>query len=54
MRQKGKNTGVLDKTHPPYVDRIALLKRTIAQEGVDTGSYHSHQERFAEVVKELK
>lgn len=52
--QKGKNTGVLDKTHPPHVDRIALLKRTIAQEGVDTGSYHSHQERFAEVVKELK
>jgi len=51
---KGKNTGVLDKTHPAYVDRIALLKGTITQEGVDTGIYKSHQERFAEVVKELK
>ncbi len=49
--QKGKNTGVLDKTHPPYENRIALLKHTIAQEGMDAGSYHSYKERFAEVVK---
>lgn len=52
--QKGKNTEVLDKTHPSYVDRIALLKRTIVQEGVDSGSYKIHQERFADAIKELK
>ncbi len=52
--QKGKNTGVLDKTHPPYVDRIAWLKSTIIQEGVDTGSYKTYQKRFAEVVKQIQ
>lgn len=51
---KGKNTEVLDKTHPSFVDRIAWLKGTIVQEGVDTGSYKSYQERFADVVKQIK
>jgi predicted Zn-dependent protease len=51
---KGKNTEVLDKTHPPLVDRIALLRQTIVQEGIDAGNYKKNQERFAEAVKELK
>jgi predicted Zn-dependent protease len=51
---RGKNTKVLDKTHPPLVDRIALLRQTIVQEGIDTGNYKKNQERFAEAVKELK
>jgi len=51
---KGKYTEVLDKTHPSYVDRIAWLKQTIVQEGIDTGNYKSRQERFAEAVKQVK
>ncbi len=51
---KGKNTEVLDKTHPSYLDRIAWLKQTIAQEGIDAGNYKNHQDRFAEAVKQVK
>ena len=49
---KGKNTEVLDKTHPSYVDRIAWIKKTIAQEGIDAGNYKNYKERFAETVKQ--
>ncbi len=52
--QKGKNTGVLDKTHPSYEARIALLKGTIMQEGIDTGNYKMQKGRFAEYAKLLK
>jgi predicted Zn-dependent protease len=51
---KGKQTEVLDKTHPSYEARIALLKETITREGIDTGNYKSHKGRFAENVKLLK
>ncbi len=51
---KGKQTEVLDKTHPSYEARIALLKDTITREGIDTGNYKTHKDRFAENVKSLK
>jgi predicted Zn-dependent protease len=51
---KGKKTEVLDKTHPSYEARIALLKETITREGIDTGNYKTHKDRFAENIKSLK
>ena len=51
---KGKTTEVLDKTHPAYDARITQLKETIANEGVDPGSYSSHKDRFADRIKALK
>jgi len=51
---KGKNTEVLDKTHPSYQDRITWLKETINREGLDAGTYKNYKERFAENIKQLK
>jgi predicted Zn-dependent protease len=51
---KGKQTEVLDKTHPSYEARIAVLKETIVREGIDTGTYKTHKDRFAENTKSLK
>jgi predicted Zn-dependent protease len=51
---QGKQTEVLDKTHPSYEARIALLKETIAREGIDTGNYRTHKDRFAENIKLVK
>jgi predicted Zn-dependent protease len=50
----GKNTEVLDKTHPSYQSRIVWLRDTITKEGMDAGSYKSYQDRFAETMKSLK
>ena len=50
----GKNTEVLDKTHPSYEDRIAWLKETILHEGLDSGAYKNYKERFAANIKPLK
>jgi predicted Zn-dependent protease len=50
---KGKQTEVLDKTHPPYDARITLLKETITREGIDSGNYKTHKNRFAENTKPL-
>jgi len=51
---KGKNTEVIDRTHPSFEDRIAWLKETITQEGLDAGAYKNYKERFAENIKLLK
>jgi predicted Zn-dependent protease len=51
---KGKNTKVLDKTHPSYKTRIAWLKETITQEGMDSGSYSNHKKRFDAAMKKGK
>lgn len=51
---KGKNTEVLDKTHPSYTTRIAWLKDTISREGLDSGNYKNHKERFDGVMKGMK
>lgn len=50
---KGKNTEVLDKTHPPYAQRIAVLKETIATEGMDAGGFKTYKDRFSAAVKGL-
>lgn len=51
---KGKQTEVLDKTHPPFEARIAWLKQAITNEGIDTGRHQTHKKRFAENVKRTK
>ena len=51
---KGKNTEVLDKTHPIYDTRIALLKETIAKEGIVSGNYKTQKERFDETMKSAR
>ena len=51
---KGKQTEILDKTHPSFNDRIAWINGTIKEEGVDSGNYKIAKERFAENIKELK
>jgi predicted Zn-dependent protease len=51
---KGKNTTVLDKTHPSYKIRIAWLKETIADEGLDSGSYKTYKVRFQAAMKKVK
>jgi predicted Zn-dependent protease len=49
---KGKQTEVLDKTHPSFESRIALLNLTITQEGLDAG--RKNKKRFAANIKILK
>ncbi len=51
---KGKQTEVLDKTHPSYESRIVWLNETITKEGIDTSNYKSYKERFAETIRKLK
>jgi predicted Zn-dependent protease len=51
---KGKTTEVLDKTHPAYESRIALIKETMAKEGIEAASYMTNKERFAAMIKGLK
>lgn len=51
---KGKQTEVLDKTHPPYETRIAWLKGTITEEGIDSGNYKNYKERFADATQQVK
>ncbi len=50
---KGSQTEVLDRTHPSYETRISWLKRTISQEGMDTGNYKTNRDRFTENTKRL-
>ncbi len=50
---KGKATETIDKTHPPFADRIAWLKDMIAKEGIDTASLQNYKERFLEVQKRI-
>lgn len=51
---KGKNTEVLDKTHPSYEVRIARLKGIIAEEGMESSTNKVFKERFLEVQKTMK
>jgi predicted Zn-dependent protease len=52
--EKGKATETIDKTHPPFADRIAWLKDMIAKEGIDTASLKNYQERFEDAKKSIK
>jgi len=51
---KGKTTEILDKTHPPYNDRIAWLKEMIGKEGIDPASLKNFKERFTDAQKSMK
>jgi predicted Zn-dependent protease len=51
---KGKATEVLDKTHPAYEERIALLKETMTKEGIESGAYKTFKERFTEALKRAR
>jgi predicted Zn-dependent protease len=51
---KGKQTEVLDKTHPSYDARIGWLNDTIKKEGIDSGNYKNFKERFTEAMKQFK
>lgn len=51
---KGKTTEVLDRTHPAYETRVALLKEAMAGDGIDPAAYKTHKERFADVMKNVK
>jgi predicted Zn-dependent protease len=51
---KGKETAIIDKTHPPFNDRIAWLNGMIKEEGIDSGNYKTDKDRFVEYIKLLK
>ncbi len=51
---KGKATEIIDRTHPPFEARIALIKDTIEKEGIDTASLKTNKDRFSETIKNLK
>ncbi len=51
---KGKGTEVLDRTHPSYGERIAWLKGTIGEEGIDSAVFAKFRDRFSEAKKSLK
>lgn len=51
---KGKNTEVLDKTHPSYEVRIAWLKGIIADEGMENGASKTFKDRFIDMQRMLK
>jgi beta-barrel assembly-enhancing protease len=50
----GKETAIIDKTHPPFNDRIAWIRGMIKEEGVDSGNYKTVKDRFIEYIKLLK
>ncbi len=50
---KGKPTEIIDRTHPPFNERIAMIKDTIGKEGIDAGG-KTGKDRFAEATKNLK
>jgi predicted Zn-dependent protease len=51
---KGKQTEILDKTHPAYETRIARLKDTMAKEGIEPSRLKNFKERFADIRKTIK
>lgn len=51
---RGKSTEVLDKTHPDYDTRIALLRETMAKDGIDPAAYKTRKERFEDEMKKAK
>jgi predicted Zn-dependent protease len=51
---KGKQTEVLDRTHPSFEARIAGLNSTITREGMEPGSYKNYRERFSKAMATLK
>lgn len=50
---KGKQTEILDKTHPAYDARITALTEAMNSEGVKGDSLKNEKERFATVQKQF-
>jgi predicted Zn-dependent protease len=51
---RGTATEVLDKTHPAYDARIALIRETMTKESIESGRYRTNKERFAEAMQQLR
>lgn len=51
---KAKKTEILDKTHPPYDARVALINETISAEGIDAAGLKSNKDRFEQMLKGMK
>lgn len=51
---KGRNTEVLDKTHPAYDARIALVRDTMVKEGIESSAYRTNKDRFSDMMKHLR
>jgi predicted Zn-dependent protease len=48
---KGKHTGILDKTHPSYKERINRLMAAIQEEGLEGSASNTFPKRFTEIKK---
>lgn len=51
---KKKETAILDKTHPPYEERVAAVKKTISDEGIEPATLDTNRERFNKYAAFLK
>jgi predicted Zn-dependent protease len=50
---KDAATETLDKTHPPFTDRIAWLRDMITTEGIETASLKTYAQRFFAVQQSM-
>jgi predicted Zn-dependent protease len=51
---KEKTTEVLDKTHPAFTERVAWLRATIQEEGMETKGARVARQRFEDMAKKIK
>lgn len=51
---KGKTVEIIDRTHPPFAQRAAVIREVINNEGIKTGALKTNKERFTRVIKDLK
>lgn len=51
---KDTATEVLDRTHPGYGERIALLRKVIETEGIEPSKYRRNEQRFAAEIRALQ
>lgn len=50
---KGKGTEVLDSTHPSTTERVAWIRATIQEEGME-GGFKTSKDRFADMMKKVR
>lgn len=50
-KKKKYSTKILNETHPPLKDRVAAIKKIIAEEGLDKLDYAVVRKRYKEYVK---
>ncbi len=51
---KGKATEIIDRTHPAFDTRTALIRNTMSGEGIDGAGMKTNKKRFAAEIKNLK